>query len=447
MMMRRRYLLAIVGVCMLFVTRASAAGLEAGAARVDLTPPMEMKAALGGYGARMSRPAEGVHDPLFVKALVVSDGDRRFAVLTADILGFPPAFKSALVEQLAPDGWTSEQIMLLPSHSHTSIEMNAINPANVFGIKQIGVYHQKLFAWTIARCRSVILVAAGDLKPVTIGTSSRVIDGWNRNRRVRGGPTDKSLTVTRVDTTDGTPLAVLVNFTAHPTFMGAEHMLFSAGWPGHMQRKLEALIGHDVTVMFYNGAEGDQSPIGQSNSSSDPWEAAEQYGVGLASQATDLWGTIAPRRDVVFAYHTQPITLPPRCWHPDFMKTGGDEYGLSEKLLQDVLPLMFPGKTTSGSLRLGDLVIVGIPGELAAELGLEIKKKAREITGATHITIGGLANEWISYILSAEQYQRGGYEASVSFFGAKLGRHIVDGAVTGLKELAGSMFQKRIPTE
>ena len=34
----------------------------------------------------------------------------------------------------------------------------------------------------------------------------------------------------------GKPLAVLVNFTAHPTFMSGEDMLFSGDWPGHLQR-------------------------------------------------------------------------------------------------------------------------------------------------------------------------------------------------------------------
>jgi hypothetical protein len=120
---------------LLCAANVGAADLTAGTSRVDLTPPMEMKATLGGYGERMSRPAEGVHDPVFVKALVVSDGDRRYAVLTADMLGFPPAFKPALVERLASDGWTSKQILLLPSHSHTSIDMSAINPTNVIGNK------------------------------------------------------------------------------------------------------------------------------------------------------------------------------------------------------------------------------------------------------------------------------------------------------------------------
>ncbi len=36
--------------------------ITAGVARVDLTPPMELNASLGGYGDRMSRPPEGVQE-------------------------------------------------------------------------------------------------------------------------------------------------------------------------------------------------------------------------------------------------------------------------------------------------------------------------------------------------------------------------------------------------
>src|SRR2546427_376660 len=68
--------------------------VEAGVARVNLTPPLEMKAALGGYGERMSKPAVGVHDAVWAKALVLTQGGRKFALVTADVLGFPPRFKA-----------------------------------------------------------------------------------------------------------------------------------------------------------------------------------------------------------------------------------------------------------------------------------------------------------------------------------------------------------------
>ena len=67
---------------------------------------------------------------------------------------------------------------------------------------------------------------------------------------------------------------------------------------------------------------------------------------------------------------------------------------------------------------------------------MEAKSNARQITGANAVTIGGLADEWVSYILPAEEYRKGGYEASVSFYGETLGSTVVDGvlrAAGGLK--------------
>jgi hypothetical protein len=101
-----------------------------------------------------------------------------------------------------------------------------------------------------------------------------------------------------------------------------------------------------------------------------------------------------------------------------------------------MLPVMFPSAVDSLSLRLGDLVIVGIPGEMAASLGLKIKSETGRITGAKHPVIGGLADVWISYMLPADEYRKGGYESSVSFYGETLGDTIVSGAIAGVGELA-----------
>jgi hypothetical protein len=413
----------------------AAAEITAGVARIDLTPPLSMKSPLGGYGERMNRPAEGVHDRIFAKALVLSDGSRRFALVTCDMLGLTPAVKPEIVRRLAKDEWTPEQIMILPSHSHASIEMNAINPKNVFNVPQIGIHDPKLYEFTVNNFVHVIQSAAKKLVPVTVGTGSRQIPGWNRNRRSADGQTDDELTVTRIDALDGKPLVVLVNFTAHPTFMTAQQMMFSAGWPGALQQTLEAVIGQGVTAMYYNGAEGDQAPQSRPNSGESRWEKAARYGLDLGLVAVSQWESTDTNRQAAFDFHLETIGLPERSWHPDFMSTGGKEYGLSESLLRDMMPRMFPEQTTSGSLRLGELVIVGVPGEMAAELGLNIKKETEQLTSAQHAVIGGLANEWISYILTARAYRTGRYEASVSFYGETLGQRIVDGTLAGVKEL------------
>jgi hypothetical protein len=323
--------------------------------------------------------------------------------------------------------------MLLPSHSHTSIEMNAINPANTFKIPQIGIHNERVYAFVIDRLAQVIRDAEKQLVPVTVGTSSITIDGWNRNRR-GGEVIDRELTLTRVDTKAGKPLAVLVNFTAHPTIMSAEDMLFSGDWPGHLQRTLESLIGEGVTAMYYNGAEGDQAPVGRPDAGVSRWERAERYGRDLGIVAFNEWEKTPTKADVPLAFHSTTIALPERTWHPDFAKTGGAEYGLDEALLKEMLPKMFPSSVDSIQLRVGDLMILGVPGEMAATLGMKIKSEAKRRTGASHPVIGGLADEWISYMLPAEEYRKGGYESSVSFYGETLGDTVANGIIAGVKE-------------
>ena len=187
--------------------------------------------------------------------------------------------------------------------------------------------------------------------------------------------------------------------------------------------------------MFYNGAEGDQSPTPPAEAGSR-WERAERYGREMGIEAWRVWQETRPREVKVFGYHTESITLPQRTWHPDFMKTGGAEYGLKETMMQSFLDHLQPTRTRSTGFRMGDLVILGVPGEMAAQLGMEVKAQAREITGAGSVTIGGLADEWVSYILPAAEYRQGGYEASVSFYGETLGTTLIDGVVraaAGLK--------------
>ena len=100
--------------------------------------------------------------------------------------------------------------------------------------------------------------------------------------------------------------------------------------------------------------------------------------------------------------------------------------------------MLFTTKVDSVSLWLGDLLIVGIPGEMAASLGMQIKNQVDRNTGAKRAVIGGLADQWISDMLPAEEYRRGGYESSVSFYGEKLGETIVTGATAGASEMAKS---------
>lgn len=411
-----------------------AESLKAGVARIDLTPPLSLATPLGGYGERMNRPATGIHDRIFAKAVAISSESKTFVIVTADLLAFPPPFKGELVQELNDSRISLSNLILLPSHSHTSIEMNAFNPSNTENIPQVGIYSKEVHRFLLDKFSSLIRTSLANPAPVRIGTSSQSISGWNRNRRHKDGLTDDELTLTRIDTLDGKSLAVLVNFTAHPTFLSEKHMEFSSDWPGQLQRTLEALIGQNTTVLYYNGNEGDQAPVARPDSGPSPWERVSRYGTELAIVASKVFQSTETQLDNKFEFHRHEIDLPETSWHPQFMETGGKEYGLTEEILKRMLPKMYPRKTASVMVRVGDLMMIGVPGEMAAELGRTIKQTASQKLGVKHPVIGGLADEWDSYILPTAEYRLGGYEASVSFYGETLGPVVVEGISKGISE-------------
>jgi hypothetical protein len=437
-MHRRNFLITASAAASTFSLNANAAtkaNLQAGVARVDLTPPMSMNATLGGYGARMSKPAVGVHDRVWLKCIVFSDGSKRLAIVTADALGFPPPVRAALMEKLKSQNINLDEVLLLPSHSHNSFDIFALHPKNIFRIAQIGLFQQEAFDHVVAKLVEVITKANQQLVPVKIGTARMTLPGWNRNRR-GVGISDPDFTLTRVDDANGKPLSALVFWPAHPTFLSAKEMLFSGDWPGHLQRSLEALIGSGATVLYVNGAQGDQSPTPRPQSGESPWEKAEHYGRDLALQAYGLWQKIAPTDEVQINWQRCTFALPKRVKHKDFFKIGGMEYGVLDSGLEAMLAALFPAESQSLALRLGDLLVVGVPGEMAAELGIEVKKRVQQATVIKYVVIGGLADEWISYMLSAKEYNRGGYEATISFYGETLGPTVMEAVVknaAGLK--------------
>lgn len=418
----KNILLITLGFLLAFTCPAVAASdLTANVASVNITPPLSMKYTLGGYGERANKPAEGIHDSIWAKALVVKKNNIKYAIVTLDLLGLPTNVKVDLLKRISSECWTESNIMLLPSHSHGSLEMEALNSRNKLNIPQIGIFQPELLEFLLDKLEALVRKADQNYRPVKVGTASQIIENMNRNRR--GDPdVDREMTVTRVDLMNGKPLAVLVNWTAHPTFLGGKDMLVSAEWPGYLQTDLQNRIGNGVTVMYYNGAEGDQSPV--LNGSGDGYRKIQIYGKAVASKAFTIFQKIKPTKVNSFNYQYKTIVLPEHEAHPQFMKTGGDEYGLTEQSVKTVMNMLAPEKVGIAAVRIGDLIIAGVPSEMSAELGLKIKNTLKS-EGAKHAVIGGLANEWISYILTRKQYINGaGYESSVSFFGPGLGELI-----------------------
>ena len=77
----------VIGVFLAAATASSAGDLQVGMAAADVTPPLrdDRPMWMAGYG--QGRRATGVHDPLMARALVLSDGERRVAIVGVDSIG------------------------------------------------------------------------------------------------------------------------------------------------------------------------------------------------------------------------------------------------------------------------------------------------------------------------------------------------------------------------
>ncbi|MFQ6130747.1 MAG: neutral/alkaline non-lysosomal ceramidase N-terminal domain-containing protein [Armatimonadota bacterium] len=406
----------VAGVSMLGLRPTPAMALQAGVARVDITPPVDERSIpLNGYGERQRKPAEGVHDRISATALVLANEQGKVAIVATDLLWVTIDFTRKVLEHVESPGLGLENIFLSGSHNHSG---PAALDRRVVYQQAFGEFDAELFEETARKVAQAIDDACAGLRPARAGVASRPLPGLTRNRRDGEEITDPTMTVIEVADEKG-DIAVLVNFAAHPTILGPENLLVSGDYPGALQRSLEQRLGNGAAVLFTNGAEGDQTCVIGDNGA--PFEAMKHYGDALAAAAHDMMGEIVLSDQVELAWTVLDWTLPdPRV--PERWRAFVDD---------SFMKLIFPTSAPVGAIRVGDAVLVTVPGEMVAEIGLTVKSAARQM-GARHAAIISLVNDYLGYILTPEQYNDGGYEPAFSFYGQSFGQAIQEGACRAL---------------
>jgi hypothetical protein len=403
------------------------AQLQAGVARASITSLEEkIPTQLGGYGARAGKPAEGIHDTIYGKALVMDYGGQKSALITVDMCSIPVCVTEETLAKAGIDGLSLERVMVSASHSHAGLEGFALDRRNVAGNPNIGIFSEPMLNFVTDRLAKALREANAALQPVTAGAGAVALPGMNRNRR--GDPfVDEQMTVLRLDKLDGSPYVILVNYTAHGTIMTEHEMLISGGWSGNMQRTVEALMGEGVTCMYTNGAEGDISPQGARGGSR--WEMAEDYGRRVGIQAWRVAKDISTAKVGKFAVQSAWVTLPPRKGAPDFAKIAGEEYKVTQEQLEALLQVMFPEKAPIYAFRVNDFQMMTFPGEPICQLGLAVKDALHKL-GIGFPCVASLTTDSVGYILTKEEYQQSGYEVTASFYGDGLGQFLLDQVTT-----------------
>lgn len=90
----------------------TARGLDAGTGVADITPDVTaFKVPMAGYGARLGRPAKGVHDPLHAKILFLRDAKIQLALIACDLRSITPELKTQVLAKTADVGLTPDTLV------------------------------------------------------------------------------------------------------------------------------------------------------------------------------------------------------------------------------------------------------------------------------------------------------------------------------------------------
>ena len=130
----RSLLSAIVMACLVTfaynVNAGSAAknALQAGTAKINITPTTPIP--MSGYGGR-NDPFKGVHDSLYARVIVFSDGVNKAATVTCEIVGLSNAFWDEVTTRIEKEtGIKKDYILLSSIHTHSGPTTNVYGDGN-----------------------------------------------------------------------------------------------------------------------------------------------------------------------------------------------------------------------------------------------------------------------------------------------------------------------------
>ncbi len=423
---------------------SEAKGLRAGAATSDISLPVG--ATNGGIILR-GGPVTQIHDPLRVRCMVLDDGVTQLAIAVCDVRMIGRPIVEEARRRAALDlKWPAKNILISATHSHAAPGLIGILPS------ELDRWYADFVALRIA---DAIRLAAANLAPARIGFGSveKPEHVFNRRWKIKpgtapknpfgatddsvvmnpskgpnliepAGPVDPRMSLVSVQHADGRPMGLLANYGLHYVG-GYQSNHASADYFGFFAERVAERL--DVTsqyppfvAMMSNGASGDvnnnnvQNLIGKRPA----WERMQVVADDMAESAVKTIQSIEHRNDCRLGVETATLELRVRRpdanrleWAQDMIATIRDPQKLSrpqiyaqEAMELSKYPELVPVELQT--LRIGDLSIAAIPGEVFAESGLEM---ARRSPFAKTFTIE-LANGYYGYLPTPRQHLLGGYE-------------------------------------
>ena len=443
--------------------------LYAGFGRVNVTPMMGIE--MGGY--YIPRFAEGVLDDLEINALALSCGEERVLLLSIDNCSLFTEVATEYRKHISEvTEVPMEAIFIHATHTHTSPYIDC-KPENDL--------EKEYYRHVYRKMADVAALALSDLKPAKMGWGIGEAPNIAFVRRFRMkdgsvmtnpgvnnpdilhpiGDVDERVSVLRFDREDAESL-VFVNFANHPDTVGG--CKISADWPGFLRRTVEKSLDN-VKCIFFNGAQGDVNHVNvhpeggflndlfmDFDDVARGYDHARYMGRVVAGGVMQAYDKVKYINVDSLKYKQRVMKVPSNMPKPEDMakahrindlhNAGKDrELPYRGMMLTTVVaeaarmirlehgPKYFD-MTLSG-IAIGDVVLVGIPGEPFAGIGRELK----ETEGCELVIPVCLVNGKHGYFPMKEAYDEGGYEARSSNFGSGVAEIIISEGRQLIKEL------------
>ena|GEM_PF-423941 len=431
---------------------AGAAALRGGFAKVNITPAPGIPL-IGSYG----KPSEDILDELYVRAMVLGDSNTTVAIVSADLLYTPLEEIAGPVRRIIRDktGLPEQNILVCATHTHSGPEVftrSKLRPDQEVAAAKIDQAYLQVL---IGKMAASAVIAQKNMQAVRIGAArgsaaemvfnrrpttaeGKAVMTWSvsaetaATRRIETcadgstrvsfsldtnkpaltfGPVDPELCVLRVEDANGGIVGSIINFACHPVCVyPSMPTTISADYPGDVTDLVERTEGG--ICLFTLGAAGDIVPYQRG------LKAHRQLGRALGAEAVRRLQFVATSDAVVLKAARKAVKFPTK-------QQPSDE--------ADKEPAGTTGhvETEMQVLRLGDIYILALPGEVLVEVGLEIKKRA----GIEKLFIVSLGNDVIGYVCHAQAYEQGGYEPGA-------GTHLAKGAGEIMMEEALELIER-----
>ena len=434
--------------------------LYAGFARVDITPML----GIGLAGYYKPRVAEGILDELEINALALSYGEEKAVLLSVDHLGIVQELSERYRIHISNvTGIPTDCIYIHATHTHTAPFLNPDSE---------DILEQEYAQMVCRKMADASRIALADMKPTKmgwgIGTAPdvafvrrfRMKDGSVRtNPGVNNvdiaeaiGEVDERVSVLRFDRENAEHI-VLVNFGNHPDTVGGNYI--SADWPGQVRKTVEKSLD-DVKCIFFNGVQGDINHInvwpkeGYYNDTfvdfdSVPRGYKHAIYVGRVVTAAVLQAYDKVKYIDVHSLKCKqrticvPSNMP--CAHEleearyiNALHEAGEDDKLPYKGMMLTTVVAKAARMirlehgpenfymTLSAVAIGDVILIGIPGEPFHAVGKMLKDCADwELVLPTCTTNGKQG-----YFPTEEAYNEGGYEAGSSNFRAGVAELIIE---------------------